>query len=320
MWLKMIGSLVLALCLISSASTLARADDATLCQNVRLASVGWSDLNATNALASVVLHALGYQPSVVEQSLPETFKALSDGNLEVFLGNWMPAQTNVSEPFLKSGKVKALGVNLDGAKYTLAVPSYLAAQGLKDFRDLPRFSKELGGRIYGIEPGNDGNRLVQEMIRTNRFGLKDFHLVESSESGMLVFATKAIRAKQPVVFLAWAPHPMNTSFDLSYLSGGDDFFGPNYGGATVYTLANANLAQQCPNLAQLLGNLRFSVDMENQLMTQILDFGRRPEQAAADWLRTNPQVLSQWLTGVKSLKGDANAFELVRRVLDMGSV
>ena len=28
---------------------------------------------------------------------------------------------------------------------------------------------------------------------------------------------------------------MNANLEMSYLEGGDDFFGPNLGGATVYT-------------------------------------------------------------------------------------
>jgi hypothetical protein len=30
---------------------------------------------------------------------------------------------------------------------------------------------------------------------------------------------------------------MNTNIDMAYLSGGDDYFGPGFGGATVYTIA-----------------------------------------------------------------------------------
>ena len=48
--------------------------------------------------------------------------------------------------------------------------------------------------IYGIEPGNDGNRHVIDMIKKNEFGLGGFKLVESSEQGMLA-EVRARRAR-----------------------------------------------------------------------------------------------------------------------------
>ena len=58
-------------------------------------------------------------------------------------------------------------------------------------------------------------------------------MVESSEQGMLAQVARADERGEPVIFLGWEPHPMNANFKMSYLTGGDDFFGPNLGGATV---------------------------------------------------------------------------------------
>ena len=42
-------------------------------------------------------------------------------------------------------------------------------------------------------------------------------------------------------FWADEPHPMNANFNLTYLEGGDDYFGTNLGGATVYTMCSQNM-------------------------------------------------------------------------------
>ena len=201
------------------------------------------------------------------------------------------------------GSVEVLGVNLEGAKYTLAVPSYTADAGLKDFADIAKLKDELDGEIYGIEPGNDGNRLILDMIESNAFGLKGFELVESSEQGMLAEVARAVKRKQHIVFLGWAPHPMNNNFDLVYLSGGDDVFGPNYGGATVYTNVRKGYTGECPNVGKLLGNLKFTLPMEGAIMGAILDEGEEPNDAATAWLKANPDILDGWLAGVKTLDG-----------------
>src|SRR2546423_1184839 len=146
-----------------------------------------------------------------------------------------------------------------------AIAAVFVAAGLKDFKDVAKFRDKLAGKIYGIEPGNDGNRLILDMIAKDTFGMKGFNLVESSEQGMLAQVQRAVNAKQDIVFLGWEPHPMNTKFDMKYLSGGDDVFGPNYGGATVYTNTRAGYVGECPNVGTLLKNLTFALKMENEV-------------------------------------------------------
>src|SRR6202142_1843754 len=188
--------------------------DPPSCETVRFADVGWTDVTSTTALASELLRGIGYRPQTTVLSVPVTFASLQNNDLDVFLGNWMPAQAGDRGHFVEDGTVVVIGANLTGAKYTLAVPAYTYAAGLKDFKDIQRFGPELNDSIYGIEPGNDGNRHVLDMLKQNQFGLGGFKLIESSEQGMLAQVERAYRAKQPIVFLAWEPHPMNMRFEI----------------------------------------------------------------------------------------------------------
>ena len=282
----------------------AQAADPESCQTVRFSDVGWTDITATTAATAEVLKGLGYEPEIEILSVPVTYTSLKNKDIDIFLGNWMPTMEADVRPYLEDGSVENVGVNLEGAKYTLAVPSYLAEQGLKDFADIAKFKDELEGEIYGIEPGNDGNRLILEMIEQDAFGLGEFELVESSEQGMLAQVARATSAEEPIVFLGWEPHPMNKNFELAYLSGGDDWFGPDFGGATVYTNVRAGYLEECPNVGQLLENLQFTLPMENAIMGAILDEQKAPDEAAREWLQANPDVLDKWLEGVETLSGE----------------
>lgn len=285
-------------------SSTVQAGEAESCQQVRLADVGWSDLNITNAMTRYLLSALGYETEVLRLSLPQTYDALAAGEADVFLGNWMPAQAKLSQPMVDAGAVERLHANLEGARYTLAVPQYVYEAGVKNFADIARFAERFDRTIYGIEPGNDGNALVKKMIASNAFGLGDFRLDESSEQGMLTqVRMKELLDRQWIVFLGWEPHPMNVRHKLAYLDGGDDYFGPNQGGATVYTVVRKGYALQCPNVARLLGNLEFSLDMENQLMDRVLNEKDNPRRAVRNWLKRNPERLDAWLKGVATRGG-----------------
>jgi len=279
------------------------APDPASCRVVRLSDIGWTDVTATTGVASVLLSRLGYQPKVSVLSVPVTYAAMKNKDIDVFLGNWMPSMSHDQAPFVADGSVQVVRPNLTGAKYTLAVPTYLYKAGLRDFSDIKRFRSQLGAAIYGLESGNDGNRHILNIIAKNDFGLGDFKLVESSEQGMLAEVERAYGAKKPVVFLGWAPHPMNTRFDISYLTGGDAYFGPNFGGAVIYTNVRAGYPRQCPNVGRLLKNLSFSLVGESQLMGLILNGGKDPEVAARAWLSANPGVLPVWLNGVSTFDG-----------------
>ena len=281
----------------------ASAAEPDSCKTVRFSDVGWTDITATTALTSVVLEALGYEPTADILSVPVTYQSMMNGDIDVFLGNWMPTMEADIAPFKADGSVEVVRANLDGAKYTLAVPKYLNDQGLKDFADIAKFKDQLDGQIYGIEPGNDGNRLIQKMIDDNQFGLGGFELVESSEQGMLAQVERAGRDQSAIVFLGWEPHPMNTRFQIAYLTGGDDVFGPNFGGATVYTNVRKGYLQQCPNVGKLLQNLVFALPMESAVMGGILDDGKEAEDAAKEWLTANPGPLEGWLAGVTTFDG-----------------
>jgi glycine betaine/proline transport system substrate-binding protein len=284
-----------------AASGVAISDPAN-CRQVRLADVGWADVTATTALAAQILDGLGYDGKITVLSVPVTFNGMRQRDIDVFLGNWMPTQLVDQKPYIEDRSVEVVRANLTDARYTLAVPSYLYDAGLKDFKSIQRFSGQLGAKIYGIEPGNDGNRLVLGMIKQNRYGLGQFNLIESSEQGMLAEVERAVGHKRPIVFLGWQPHPMNDRFKMKYLSGGDAVFGPNFGGAKVYTNVRAGYLKQCPNVGRLLGNLSFAVDDENALMEAGIKKGD-PTVAARDWLRANPAKLAAWLAGVTTFDG-----------------
>ena len=276
---------------------------ANQCETVRFADVGWTDITATTAVTTELLKGMGYKTKIDLLSVPVTYSSMANGDIDVFLGNWMPTMEGDIAKYRDAGTVETLRANLEGAKYTLAVPKYVYDAGVKSFADIAKNADKFKSRIYGIEPGNDGNRLIQSMIDSDAFKLNSFSLVESSEAGMVSQVARAVRRNQWIVYLGWAPHPMNSNIDMEYLDGGDDYFGPNYGGANVYTNVRKGYTSECQNVGGLLQNLKFSLEMENELMEAILNQNEKPAKAARAWLKKHPEQVQTWLKGVKTLDG-----------------
>jgi glycine betaine/proline transport system substrate-binding protein len=283
----------------AAAFAMTSAASAEGCDSVSFSDVGWTDITVTTSATKQVLAALGYDVQVQMLAVPVTFAALESGDVDVFLGNWMPAQTGAITPYIDAGTIEVLATNLEGTKYTLAVPTYMYDKGLKTYADIPKFKDDLDGKIYGIEPGNEGNGYLVSLTEAGK-PLEGMEVVESSEQGMLAQVARLYPEQKGVVFLGWEPHPMNASFDLKYLTGGEDFFG---GEGTVQTVTRKGFAAECPNVAKLLTNQKFTLPMENSIMGEILNNAADPDAASLAWIKANPAILDGWLAGVTAKDG-----------------
>ncbi|MBT8767360.1 choline ABC transporter substrate-binding protein [Pseudomonas boanensis] len=307
--MKTINAVLAGSLLLSGVVFNAQAEDAS-CATVKLGDPGWSDIAVTNGVARILLDGLGYRTETPTLAVPIIFAGLHKGQIDAFLGNWMPAQQSNYDKFVAAGSVDKLAQNLSGTEYTLAVPTYAYEAGVKTFADLQKFAEKFDKKLYGIGSGAPANESIRKMIETNEFGLGGWKLVESSEQAMLVQVGRAVKREQFVVFLGWTPHPMNVQYDMKYLKGGEKYFGES---GSVNTLARKGYAQQCPNVGKLLANLQFTQDMENAIMNQVLNENANNEAAIKAWLKANPAVVEGWLQGVTTREGgDARAAVLAK--------
>lgn len=292
----------------------ARAAEPATCQTVRLAEPGWNDLAFTTGIGMTLLKQLGYDAQSSLLGIDVIYLSMKNNDLDVFLGYWDPAMITYAKPYLEEGSVENVTVNLQGAKYTFAVPSYVYEAGVRDFADLQKFADRFDSKLYGIEPGS--NQLMLDALDDPALGLNGWKVVESSEQGMLAEVQRHERGKDFIVFQGWAPHPMNARFDMKYLSGGDKFYGPNFGAATVSTQVRKGYKQECPNVTKLLENLKFDVEFENKGMGYLMDDGLEPEAAAVKAIAEEPARLENWLAGVETFDGKPG-LEAVRQGLGL---
>ena len=291
---------IVAAGLVIAMSAGAAAAEPASCKKVRFADVGWTDIQVTTGVTNVVLEALGYAPEVKTLSVPVTYASLKNKDIDVFLGNWMPSMTGDIKAYTDDKSVETIGTNLDNAGYGLVVPDYVADAGVKGLADLGKFKDKFHGKIYGIEAGNDGNRIISTMIADTKNNLAGFELVESSEAGMLTEAEKAMKAKDWIIFLGWTPHPVMGEMKIHYLDGMGD---SGFGAATVLTNVRAGYTSECANVGTLLKNLKFNLGMEGAMMGPVLKDSADPKATALAWLKANPDAATPWLKGVTTFDG-----------------
>ncbi|WP_343563974.1 choline ABC transporter substrate-binding protein [Kiloniella sp. b19] len=291
----------LALVCSSAGLPLAAFAEEESCRIVRMAEPGWTDLTYTQAVASEILTGLGYETDTDTLGLPVIYQSLENRDLDIFLGYWDPAMEIYYKDYRERGTVETVKTNLEGAKFTFAVPKYVHDAGVTSIADLSKHTGKFDQKMYGMEPGS--NDIMLQIVADNAFGLGDWEVIESSEQGMLSQVKRAARRENWIVFVGWAPHPMNTNLEMEYLTDGDDYYGPDFGGATVHTQVRKGYMSECTNVARLLENLVFTVELESEGMGYLLDDGLSAEEAARKSIANNPEFLDAWLENVRTADG-----------------
>ncbi len=277
------------------------ATDPASCKKVKMAEPGWNDLSFTTGVAQTLFNALGYEANSSTLSIEIIYASMKNKELDVFLGYWDPAMITYYKPYKEDGSVETIVTNLTGAKYTFAVPTYVWDAGVKDFADLTKFSDKFNKKMYGIEAGS--NQLMFDAIADPTLKLEGWEVVESSEAAMLTEVGNKIKNNEYIVFQGWAPHPMNSLYDFKYLTGGDKFFGPNFGASTVSTQVRKDYTNECPNAAQLLKNLKFDIELENKGIGYLINDGLTQGEAALKAINEQQDRLPVWLDGVTAFDG-----------------
>ena len=285
-------------------------------ETVNFGTVDWPEAVAKTNVASTIVDALGYQTEVQELGVPTVFQGLDTGDLDVFVEAWFPTmQTNFDEV----QDVESVTTNLEEATFSVAVNREACEAGVTSHEDLAEFADrfEEGGTptIYGLEPGNDGNQVVLDMIENDQYNLGDWELIESSTNGMLSEVDRRLGDGEWVAWTGWEPHWMNNRYDMCLLEDPEEAWG---GQSHVETLVNNEFPEQFPELYTFFEQMVVTPEIQRELIDGIDNSGLSPEEFALQWLRENPEITDNWLAGIEATDGTDGA-EALRSYLEQRS-
>lgn len=278
-----------------------QADDATLDFGVP----SWPGITVKTQIAEQLLEPLGYDTSSQELGLQVVYQGMESGDIDVFLGGWMPAQRDMLAPREESGSIVNVANNVDGAQMTLAVPEYLYDQGIQSFADLDENREMFDGEIHGFGAGSAASEILNAAIDEDVWGLGDWGLVDTSTVGMLSAAQDAISREEPIVWVGWTPHWMNLALPMRYLEDSQDLFGENNGESEVLTLMRGDYAEANPNLVAFFEQFTFSAEEQSWMIREFGQEERDADEVAQDWINQNAERVEAMLEGVTHRDGEA---------------
>ena len=269
--------------------------------------VQWPGVTVKTHVAKRVLEYIGYETSMTSGSQAIVFKGMDTGDLDVFLGNWMPTMKIHFDKYSEKGSVKNVRVNLHDVVYKTAVPEYVYEAGVKSFEDLNEYADKFNKTIYGIEPGNEGNLIIKKAIDNNTYNLGEWTLKSSSTAGMLSAVKRAVNNEEWIAFNGWKPHYMNVMFDLRYLDDPEGIWGS---GERVLTVVRTGFEKENPNVYKFFEQFKVTAPMQNQWIDMYKRQEMDPQEVAEKWIANNLDVVDQWVYGVESTEG-----EMARKVI-----
>lgn len=100
---------------------------------ITLAYVAWaSEIASTNVLAKVLVD-LGYDVTMTQLEAGPLWAGIADGSADASVAAWLPV-THADYAAEFEGKFEDLGVNMEGTKIGLVVPSYMDINSIEDLK------------------------------------------------------------------------------------------------------------------------------------------------------------------------------------------
>nr|WP_229806450.1 ABC transporter substrate-binding protein [Aidingimonas halophila] len=270
----------------------------------------WPGVTVKSEVAAQLLDAMGYEVKQEELSVNVILSALTQEDIDVYLGGWYPVQEEMIEPLEADGKVIKTAANIDGAMSGLVVPSYVHDAGVETVADLNDHYDRFDGEVQGIEAGTGVNEAILNAIDEDLAGLGDWTLRESSTSAMLAQAEQKMDDEEWVTFVGWEPHWMNVSFDLVYLEDSDDS-GVAEIESTVWTVVPASQKESDPELFRFMSQYVVSIEDQNEWVHEHSYEDIPADEVASTWIGDHLDTVEGWLDGVAARDG-TSAIEAVR--------
>ncbi|MDT2817106.1 ABC transporter permease/substrate binding protein [Vagococcus lutrae] len=250
---------------------------------ISLSYVEWdTEVASTNVIAEV-LKQEGFDVTITPLDNAIMWESIANGESDAMVAAWLP-NTHGAQYEQYQDKVDNLGVNLEGAKVGLTVPSYMNVNSIDELTD------EANQTITGIEPGAGVVKAAEETLSAYD-NLSDWQLETSSSGAMTVALGQAYKKKEPIVITGWSPHWMFAKYDLNYLEDPKQAMGAE---ETINTMARKNLKEDSPEAYRILKNFKWSKDDMEKVMLEI-NSGTDPVKAAQNWIKENPDTVKAWL-------------------------
>lgn len=268
-------------------------------------AAGWTENIAVANLVKVLLEEdLGYQEVKTQTAdLGVVFEGVANGDLDAFQDMWLPNHAAQFESV--ENDVEQLDPWFDGTvQFGIVTPSYM------NITSIDQLNEAGVTEIVGIDPG----AIITTAILENtipEYGL-EAEYIQSSEAAMLSEVEQRYANQENFAFIAWTPHWMNETYDITYLEDPKNTLvnpdGDPLNQATISTIVREDLKEDDPVAHALLSEYTLNEEQTNSLEEAINETGYDdPTAGVKVWLEENRDTVEPWIETAKQAEEQAAA-------------
>lgn len=101
---------------------------------IKLVYAAWDSEIASHNVMKIVLEEMGFDVTLMQVEIGPLWTAVADGSADASLAAWLPITAKAyADKF--EGKYEELGINMEGVKIGLAVPTYMDIDSIEDLKE-----------------------------------------------------------------------------------------------------------------------------------------------------------------------------------------
>jgi glycine betaine/proline transport system substrate-binding protein len=286
------------------------------CGEVTITQMNWDSAAIVTAVSKFLMEqGYGCDVTVVPSDTTPAITSLAENNEpDIVTELWSNSGGEAYKKLKAEGKIEELGSVLDpGGVEGWWLPTYLveAHPELATIEGVMA-NPELVGGMFNNCPDGWGCRLVNDnLIRAfdlEASGIEIFN--HGSGETLATSMASAYQSEEPWFGYYWAPTtPLGkyamTSIDLGAYDEETHAANQNanapdpkpsaFPAAPVLTVATKDFVTSHPDIAELMGNVTFKTDTMSALLAWKEESNASNEEAAVYFLKTNPDVWSDWI-------------------------
>ena len=292
---------------------------------ITFADLDWVSPVIHNRIAQFILeNGYGYETDTIAGTTQPMFQGMLSGDIDVTMEIWVEQLPPYPEA-VKNGEVVDLGVNFSDTPQGWYVPTYMiegdeergiepVAPDLQHVDDLPQYADLFEdpevpekGRIYIGVPGWELTEINEAKLQA--YGLEDdFNaFLPGSTQALMASLVAAYEQGEPWIGHLWEPHWVLAQLDMTRIEEPEyteecweqvyeGEVGCAYPNVEVHISANAEFAEQAPEVIAFLENYQTSTELTNQAMLYMEENEATEQEAALWFLREYEDVWTEWVS------------------------
>lgn len=258
-------------------------------KTIKMAYVDWSEnIAMANLMKYILEEEMGYTVKLKQYNISTAFEAIAKSKEDIFMDVWLPT-THESYYKQYKDKIEDIGINYEGAKIGLVVPTYV---NINSIDDVNQISNEVNNEIVGINSQAGIMEKTNLAIETYKL---DFTLKEGNEDEMIHQLQSAIQENKPIIITGWSPHWMFSKWNLKFLDDPSLAYGHV---ENIHTIGRINFTKDMPQASKVLANFNLDSEQLDNLMEDIenRDATVTISEICRSWVENHKELVDSWIT------------------------